>query len=133
VPETPTDLPLAERIEADGLTMMYRPTNTPAWAVEGSRAWQCTIEGFGRSLDVPVFAMGPALTGDPSVADVLEVTLSDTAGYRNADGYHDWLSEFGMDDDKPARQTYKSVGKQADRVRAFFGEHEDDYLWHTER
>jgi hypothetical protein len=105
----------------------------PDWA-EDSDAWTVTLINHpaGETITVPFFTgPGPrgSKPGGPDAADVLSCLLADAAGVINADGYADWLSEFGAEDDERHRATYAAIEQQAAQLRVFLGELTEFYLW----
>jgi hypothetical protein len=100
--------------------------------------WRCILRANGdqrRRLTVP-FSMGRGHNGAaPELADVLDCLASDSAGLENARDFEDWCGEYGYDtDSRKAERTYRTVQRQAKKLRAFLGD--DAYkalLWETER
>lgn len=76
----------------------------------------------GRSSMTVPWRQGLGISEAPTAAAVLDVLVSDVAGYLNADGYEDWCSELGMDpDDKAARGAYRQIEFQAPELVALLG------------
>lgn len=123
---------LVDRIAADGITVVNIMPATPTDPPFAGTWYSVTLMFDGRLLSTP-FGMGPALTGTPTVADVLNSLVSDAAGYENANGFEDWASEFGYDtDSRQAEATYRAVEESTEVLRSFLAEKYEDYLWDTE-
>jgi len=103
------------------------------WSRSASH-YRCTIRQ-GRKSMVTYFSMGPAHTTEPELRDVLDCLASDAAGYENARSFGEWAEEYGYDpDSRKAERTYRTIARQATRLRAFLGDSAyDTLLWHTER
>lgn len=100
----------------------------------GSSHWRCQFRRNGRQLTV-YFSMGPAHTGEPQAADVLDTLASDASTIENAQSFEEWAAELGYDaDSRKAERTYRIVQKQADGLKQLLGETAyEQLLWHTER
>ncbi|MGH8744723.1 MAG: hypothetical protein ACREUY_10645 [Burkholderiales bacterium] len=100
----------------------------------GARHWIMTLKAGRFSMRVP-FSQGSAHTVAPTVADVLNCLASDAAGFDNARDFADWCGEYGYDaDSRKVERIYKTVAKQAGKLRAMLGN--DNYatlLFNTER
>ena len=126
---------LSDRIKAAGLKARvdYGDYNKVPEDFRDSTPWKVTLRMAGRSLTVP-FYTGPAITREPSAADVLECLLDDSSSFENASSFEEWAEEFGYDtDSRKAERTYKAVEAQAKKLRRFLGDDYEDWLWHTER
>jgi hypothetical protein len=81
--------------------------------------WTVRLRYQGRTLTVP-FWTGPAITHEPSAADVLFCIVSDTYGYEDAQGFEDWCSAYGYDpDSRKAKAMYRQVEALAGKVKRF--------------
>ena len=99
----------------------------------GSSHWRVTIRHDGRQLTVP-FSMGPALSGEPDVLDVLDALASDASAFENAQDFEDWASEFGYDtDSRRAERIYRAVESQTAKLRRLMGDKYESLIWDTER
>lgn len=100
-----------------------------------ARHWRITFRRSGRGVFSTYFSQGSGHTKEPTAADVLDCLASDAAGFENAGDFEEWASEYGYDtDSRSAERTYRTIEKQADKLRRFLGE--DLYgslLWDTER
>jgi hypothetical protein len=97
----------------------------------GASHWRCTLWN-GAYRYTAHYSMGRALSGEPSIADVLGCLAVDA---RSADeSFADWCSECGYDtDSRKAERTYKAckaIARNLERVlgRALYTE-----LLNTER
>lgn len=104
------------------------------WRDAGARHFVVTLRRGRKSMRVR-FHQGSAYTEDPTAADVLDCLASDAAGYENARGFVAWAQEYGYDvDSRRAEKTYKTIARQAARLRAFLTDEKYDVLlWQTER
>lgn len=85
---------------------------------EGSRHFTCTLTR-GANSHAFQYSMGPALTGDPTLVDVLGCLLTD-AEYA-AEGYEDWCAMVGFATDSPrAERMYKACRKTAEQLAELF-------------
>src|SRR5690606_3564523 len=72
----------------------------------GSRHFTCTLTR-GANSHAFQYSMGPALTGDPTLVDVLERLLTDAE--HAAEYYEDWCDLVGFATDSPrAERMYKA-------------------------
>ena len=129
----------AERIIEDGITMasdFHGRYELPDWP-EGTTSWRCTLRpASGRRMTVP-FYMGPALTGEPTIEDVMSCLVSDATSYDNSPTFHEWCSEWGIDLDdraevRTATRTHTACAKISAQLHAFLGEKFDAYAYETE-
>lgn len=98
------------------------------------------------------FSQGPAITEDPTLADVLDCLASDASGYENAQlrppsghvpegkPYTDatfarWAEEYGYEaDSRKAEKTFKAIKRQSEQLRRTIGQDAySELLWDTER
>ena len=81
------------------------------------------------------FSMGIALTGLPTVEDVIDCLASDAASIENARNFEDWCGEYGYDtDSRKAEHTFKVCQKQAEQLENLLGDTlYKELLWNTER
>ena len=103
--------------------------------MDGARHWRCTIRKDRRRMTV-YFSRGSAISGEPSVGDVLDCLASDASGYENARGFEDWCAEYGYDtDSRKAVKIYRTVERQASALRRMLGSTAayETLLWQTER
>lgn len=113
----------------------------------GMDHWKCTLtrgsqrEMVGRSaakrMSV-VFSQGYGHGGaKPTVENVLDCLASDASGYENNDGdFEMWCREYAYDADdlKTAGKTFRSIEKQAKKLKAFLGSDLcDELMYRTER
>jgi hypothetical protein len=131
-----TAITLADFIAENHVTMTTRQTDhnpNSDWDRAASH-WLCYLRCAGRRMRV-TFSMGSALTGPPSLAEVLDCLASDAAGLENARSFEEWAGEYGYDpDSRKALRTFKVVERQASALARSLGD--DSYqtlLWHVER
>jgi hypothetical protein len=136
---------LRERIRQNQITAKATQREGPPAYVDwggdergGTAWWDVTLKlGRGedkRQLTVP-FGLGPGFMGKPPDAlRVLSCLCEDAAGWENADGFEDWVREYGADEDDGTKnmQLYQRVTDGVKRLRRFLGETYEDYLWDTE-
>lgn len=128
---------LKERIELDGITMETMPTEAlvmPPGFADGSNGWDCTVRRQRRAFRVTMW-MGPALKGEPSIADVLECVLDDAAGVEQAQSFEEWAREFGFSNDEPdrGREVYDACVRQTAALRVWLRDELPVYLYDTRR
>lgn len=128
---------ISQRITSDRITAEVSGLrDAPSYAGDfgsGTNWYDVTLKMGRRTLTVP-FGMGPALTHEPTAAEVLDCLVSDAAGYDNARDFSDWASEYGYSEDsRKAEQTYRIIGNQSAELRAFLGDKYEAYLYETER
>lgn len=91
----------------------------PEGFTPGTNSWRVTLRFQGRQLTVPFFT-GPAISKEPTAADVLSCLVSDVSAGEQT--FEDFASEFGYDvDSRKAEKTWRQCVKMAPRVRRFLG------------
>lgn len=91
----------------------------PATDFPDANGWTCTLAYEGRTMTVP-FYMGPALSGEPDVLDVLSSLFLD-ADAVNED-YYDWCDGIGMAPSRQAQQTYDACVEIGRTLRTLLGD-----------
>lgn len=87
--------------------------------------YKVTLRYQGRSLTVPFFC-GPAITDEPSAADVVSCLISD--GCSGEQSFEEFCREFGEDpDSRKAEAAWKACAKTATRIRRFLGADYDEF------
>ena len=130
--DTPT---LKAFIRQHSITMSADRTDTnPNMAGdEGDAAashWRCTLRCGRRQMTV-YFSQGPAISGEPTIEDVLDCLALDASG---ADSFEDWCAEYGYDtDSRKAEHIYNTVRKQTEELASFLGPELYEALLTTER
>lgn len=110
-------------------------TGDETWGNQPHFAYDVTLRRpGGRKLKTP-FQTGTGIAW-PELADVLNCLASDASGIRNADGFEDWASEYGMpiedwDDVRKAKKGYTATQKQTDKLARFLDADELDELLHN--
>jgi len=97
----------------------------------------CTIKRDGGAIKIP-YSMGPALTGPPELADVLDCLAYDACDYDNAADVLEFASEHGYDletnaDIRKARDVYRVVEGQTEALTDLLGDVYETLLYETER
>jgi hypothetical protein len=131
---------MRERVQRDKITAESVMTDAPAGAWDADRPqharanwYRVTLHMGRRQMTVP-FGMGPALTGEPEAAEVLDSLASDASSFENAAGFEDWASEFGYDtDSRKAERVWDQTEAQTLSLRRFLGDKYEAYVWHTGR
>jgi len=91
------------------------------------------FNGHRRQLTV-LFSMGYAHTSEPTAADVLDCLASDAVTVDCAGSFENWAADLGYDtDSRKAERTYRICQQQAEKLRAFLGEHYSTILYQVER
>jgi len=103
----------------------------------GSTHYICTIKRDGGAIKIP-YSMGPALTGPPELADVLDCLAYDACDYDNAADVLEFASEHGYDletnaDIRKARDVYRVVEGQTEALTDLLGDVYETLLYETER
>ena len=107
------------------------------WGNGRQTHYKCVIRKSRKSMQLH-FSMGSALTGEPTVEDVLDCLASDASGIEQAESFHDWAQNLGFDtiDDEfnAARKAYKATKRNTLNLLRVLGEDAFGALvWHTER
>jgi hypothetical protein len=89
----------------------------------GHHPYKITLRYKGRQLTVPFFC-GPAITREPSAADVLSCLISDGQCYENTEDIDEFHREFGGDSIKETLRAYTACEKMSKKIKDFLG---DDY------
>jgi len=78
------------------------------------------------------FSMGPALSGEPKVTEVLDCLLSDAQA--GSQDFSEFCGEFGYDEDsRKAEKTWKECAKTHERLTAFLGDELFEKALYAER
>ena len=101
----------------------YGGVEVPEGWTPGTHPYKCRMRFQGRAITVP-FYCGPAITREPSAADVLYCLCSDTrAGEQD---FGEFCSELGYDQDsRKAERIWKACVRTAPKVRRFLGDNFD--------
>lgn len=77
---------------------------------------------YDRKQMTTAFFMGPALSHEPTLEDVMPCLLMDYYSYQNNTDFEDFCNEFGYDSDsRKAESTYKAVCKNGKKLENLFG------------
>ena len=97
--------------------------------------FKVTLRAAGRQMTL-YFSQGYGISGEPTAADVLNCLASDAASVENNNltGFEGWASDLGYDpDSRKAEKIFKTIEKQAERLKKFLGEElYKTLLWDTE-
>src|SRR5216684_6944674 len=94
------------------------------WA-QGTLHYRCVLR-MDRKRLTTYFSQGPAISGEPTTADVLNCLASDACGLENARDFDDWCSDYGYaSDSRQAAKIFKVIGNQAKQLRQFAGDRYD--------
>lgn len=108
-------------LQAMGVRFSFSPigARSPATGMfAGSRHFTCTLTR-GANSHAFQYSMGPALTGDPTLVDVLDRLLADAE--HAAEYYEDWCDLVGFATDSPrAARVYKACRKTAEQLAELF-------------
>lgn len=86
--------------------------------------WRVTLRGFGRRLTVDFYS-GSAVRDVNAEAVLSSLCLDTTAG---DDSFEEFCANFGYDtDSRSALETYKACARMGRKVRAFLGDHFNEY------
>jgi len=115
---------LANRVRATAEWTDENPNMTDM--PPGSSHWKVTLRYQGRQMTVP-FSMGPALSHEPTAADVLECLLSDAS---SADeDFENWAADLGFDpDSRRAERIYRTVQRQTLKLSRLLGDDYDAFI-----
>jgi hypothetical protein len=97
--------------------------------------WKCQLRCNGRTMTV-YFSKGIGHHGaEPTAEELLDCLASDASSVENTNGFEDWAVDLGYDtDSRKAHRTYKTIERQASKLKALLGDDAyDQLLWHTER
>jgi hypothetical protein len=127
---------LADFIAAHKISMSvdYADSNPNMADGHNMNHFSCQLR-MGRKRLTVRFSQGYGIQGEPTITSVLDCLASDSAGFDNAQSFEDWASEYGYDtDSRTAERTFKTVERQADKLKAFLGpEAYETLLFNTER
>jgi hypothetical protein len=85
-----------------------------------SHPYMVTLRYGRRSMRVP-FYMGPALTDEPTAADVLSCLILDASATEIS--FEEWCADLGYDEDsRKAEATYRACVKNGQKVRRLLGD-----------
>lgn len=102
-----------------GLTADARYTGEAPEDWPNARGWAVTLRYKRRRLTVP-FYQGPAITKDPSAADVIYCLCSDARAGELT--FEEFCSEFGYDvDSRKAERTWRACRETAPKLRRLLG------------
>ena len=83
--------------------------------------FKVTLKAAGRQMTL-YFSQGYGISGEPTAAGVLNCLASDSASVENVRSFEDWASDLGYDpDSRKAEKIYKTIIKQAERLKKFLG------------
>jgi len=121
-----------EYIEKHGIRMtatkVDRNPNMADAMPAGSTHWMCTFTAGAKALLV-YYSMGPALTGEPQIVQVLNCLADDAAGYEFAGGYEEWCADYGYGPgDRDPKRIYATLKREAGKLRVFLGDAAYDEL-----
>lgn len=110
-----TSLVRRDRVRAD---VTYGTSVPDGWQ-PGTHPWRVTLRRNGRQLTVD-FYTGPAITEEPSAADVLYCLISDVQAGEMT--FEEFCEELGYDEDsRKAYAVWEKCVALASRVRRFLG------------
>ena len=103
---------------------------TSEWAAENpaNKEWKdanhykVTLKMNGRQMTL-YFSQGYGISGEPTAQSVINCLISDAIGFENSRGFEDWAGEYGYDtDSRKAEAIYKTIERQAKKLKQFLGE-----------
>ena len=96
---------------------------------QGSNHWRCILWRGNRRMTI-YFSQGPAISKEPTAADLLDCLASD---YTTED-FESWASELGYEtDSRKAERAYRACVKQSEQLVVLLGGSLETLLYHTER
>lgn len=91
----------------------------------GTNAWRVKLS-IGQHRMTVSFYTGPAITGEPSAADVLSCLTSDAQAGEMS--FPEFCREMGYDDDsRKAKATHRACVEMSGRLRLFLGNYFDEF------
>lgn len=113
----------------------YNPNMTDAWAKTATHYNCIFTSGQHKRTLRTHFSQGSAHTEPPTLDSVLDCLASDASTVENENSFEDFCGELGYDpDSRQAEKLYKTIRREAAKLKAFLGEVAyDDLLWKTER
>ena len=133
-------IPLDQLITEHGLTMDTEwAASNPHMAdmPRGSSHWLCTVgNAQGETMEIR-YSMGPALTGEPELPQILDTLASDISSVRDSPDWLDWAEEFGyegVESLRSARSAHQAITQQGEDLERLIGHDAlETLLWDTER
>ncbi len=93
--------------------------NAPEW--NDAAHYRCVLRRGRRQMTL-YFSQGYGISGEPTVAGVLECLLSDAAGVESARCFEDWCADYGFDtDSRRAERTYRLTVRQTASLKRLLG------------
>ena len=126
-------------INETGIVLTAQPTdhNPHMTSSDAMDHWKVKLVGkrLGNATMRLYFSMGAGHNGAaPTVENVLDCLASDASGFDNSTSFEDWCAEYGYSEDsRTALKTFKTVERQAGRLRRFLGEEYFNVLLNAER
>lgn len=96
----------------------------------GSSSWKVTITAPGGKTITRDYFMGPALTGEPKLMEVLESLIMDAEAVADR-SVEDFMGDFGYEDYAEALKVYKACERTANRLGEILTALEYDVLVRT--
>lgn len=114
---------LASFIKRNNLTMTAEKAaeNQNMTDFEGDH-WKVVIKKNGRRM-TSYYSMGYGHKGrEPKLKEVLDCFASDASSVENLRSLEEWARDLGYDEDsRKAEKIYKTIGKQAERLKTLLG------------
>ena len=95
-----------------------------------SDAWHCKLTSPWSSATLPFFKGSGHQGQAPTVSEVLYCLIADARIAQN--GYDEFLSDFGTEDDAEQRKTFKSITRQSVRFERLFPDISANLIWNDE-
>lgn len=121
----------------EGFSIRSEQTHLDRKDFPGARSWKVTLKNpRGRTLTIP-YSMGPALTGEPELEDVLECVISDALCYRGVGSIEEFASEFGYElesrgDLDRLKRAYNACKRYSERLETWLTEEEFEAMAYPE-
>lgn len=92
---------------------------------KGSAHWCVTLttfDGIGHRSASFYYSQGPAIVGEPKLAEIMECLISEALSIEQAGTFDSWCSELGLDSDsRRAARCWRAAWKNTDKLKALLG------------
>lgn len=109
-------------LRLETVMVFENPNASEDW--EGARHFQYRLASLGKvpRYMIGFFSQGSAHKRPPTMADVLDCLRSDAQTISNGEGFREWCSDLGYEEDSlAAERTYNAIKAQTEDLRMLLG------------